>query len=168
MTHDQGEALALSHEIAVMSEGRIVQVGAPRDIYNRPASKFVADFIGTTNFLDGKVRRFDQDAARFRIATGLGDMLVEAHAHFSDGAPVSVCIRPEDIGLSDREGTPDGVSNIYKGKVNATVFLGDVMDVQILVGETLLQARTHPSLRTGEGEAIYLRVPVEKCVAIGL
>src|SRR3954452_8384211 len=55
VTHDQSEALALSHEIAVMSEGRIQQIGSPRDIYERPGSAFVADFVGSTNFLDGSV-----------------------------------------------------------------------------------------------------------------
>ena len=55
VTHDQSEALALSHQIAVMSEGRIQQIGSPRDIYERPASQFVADFVGTTNFIEGTV-----------------------------------------------------------------------------------------------------------------
>src|SRR3954462_3431688 len=55
VTHDQSEALALSHEIAVMNDGRIVQIGSPRDVYERPRNRFVADFVGTTNFLDGKV-----------------------------------------------------------------------------------------------------------------
>src|SRR5262249_40905064 len=55
VTHDQSEALALSHEIAVMNEGRIVQIGSPREVYERPRNRFVADFVGTTNFLDAKV-----------------------------------------------------------------------------------------------------------------
>src|SRR5262245_46598663 len=56
VTHDQSEALALSRQIAVMNEGRIIQIGTPRDIYERPASQFVADFVGNTNFIDGVVR----------------------------------------------------------------------------------------------------------------
>src|SRR5204863_5255757 len=55
VTHDQSEALALSHEIAVMSDGHIIQTGSPRDIYERPANSFVADFVGSTNFIDGAV-----------------------------------------------------------------------------------------------------------------
>src|SRR6185436_6329319 len=57
VTHDQSEALALSHHIAVMNEGRIRQIGTPRDIYEKPASQFVADFVGNTNFIDGSVLR---------------------------------------------------------------------------------------------------------------
>ena len=55
VTHDQSEALALSHEIAVMNEGRVVQIGTPREIYEQPQDKFVADFVGSTNFIAGTV-----------------------------------------------------------------------------------------------------------------
>ncbi|MGE3248085.1 MAG: ABC transporter ATP-binding protein, partial [Beijerinckiaceae bacterium] len=68
VTHDQGEALALSHEIAVMSEGRIVQIGSPKAIYDHPRTKFVADFIGTTNFLDGAVKG-ESGSGRFAVDT---------------------------------------------------------------------------------------------------
>src|SRR5260370_28199017 len=61
VTHDQSEALALSHEIAVMNQGRIQQIGRPRDIYESPATQFVADFVGNTNFLDGVVARAEPD-----------------------------------------------------------------------------------------------------------
>src|SRR5581483_5077821 len=61
VTHDQGEALALSHEIAVMNEGRVVQIGTPRQIYEQPQDRFVADFVGTTNFIGGTVSTVDGD-----------------------------------------------------------------------------------------------------------
>jgi iron(III) transport system ATP-binding protein len=166
VTHDQGEALALSHEVAVMSEGRIVQIGTPRDIYNHPRTKFVADFIGTTNFLDGSVKGFDDKAARYRIDTGIGDMLVQADAKFGDGASVSISIRPEDIELSDRDLPAEDGSNIYRGTIDTTVFLGDFVDVQVRVGNAMVQARSHPSLRAGEGDAVNLRIDPNKCVAI--
>ena len=60
VTHDQSEALALSHQIAVMSDGRILQIGSPRDIYERPRNKFVADFVGTTNFLEATITGWSQ------------------------------------------------------------------------------------------------------------
>ena len=60
VTHDQSEALALSHEIAVMNEGRVVQVGTPRQIYESPRNQFVADFVGTTNFIGGTVSAVDR------------------------------------------------------------------------------------------------------------
>src|SRR5436853_1238173 len=75
VTHDQSEALALSHEIAVMSEGQIIQIGTPRDIYERPRNKFVADFVGSTNFVDGSVVSEEGDG-RYRATTEIGELLV--------------------------------------------------------------------------------------------
>src|SRR5690606_10016766 len=66
VTHDQSEALALSHEIAVMSTGRIAQVGTPRDIYERPRNKFVADFVGLTNFIEATVEGPDEGENSYR------------------------------------------------------------------------------------------------------
>src|SRR4029077_16688062 len=70
VTHDQGEALALSHEIAVMSEGRVVQIGTPRQIYETPANQFVADFVGTTNFIGGTVSSVEDGRCVVRSPMG--------------------------------------------------------------------------------------------------
>src|SRR3954468_20307026 len=78
VTHDQTEALALSHEIAVMSEGRIQQIGSPREIYDRPINSFVADFVGSTNFLDGAVLGADGVESHYRVRTEIGDVTVLA------------------------------------------------------------------------------------------
>ncbi len=79
VTHDQSEALALSHQIAVMNEGRIQQIGTPRDIYERPANQFVADFVGSTNFIDGTVVGRDATGDGFyRVRTEIGDITVTA------------------------------------------------------------------------------------------
>src|SRR5690349_3257887 len=78
VTHDQSEALALSHQIAVMNEGRIQQVGSPRDIYERPASPFVADFVGSTNFLDGSVLGPGGGHGQYLVRTEIGDVSVHA------------------------------------------------------------------------------------------
>src|SRR5581483_1776903 len=75
VTHDQGEALALSHEIAVMNEGKVIQIGPPRAIYERPRTKFVADFIGVSNFIDGNVTGYDEAASCWRAKTPIGELL---------------------------------------------------------------------------------------------
>jgi iron(III) transport system ATP-binding protein len=165
VTHDQGEALALSHEIAVMNEGRIVQIGSPRDIYDRPRSKFVADFIGTTNFLEGKVKGRDEATQRWRIETASGDILVNRDACLEAGGGASISIRPEDVQLSEKPFSGDG-SNTFNGTADTTVFLGDFVDVQVKVGNTVLQSRTHPSLRAGDGAALHVRIDPEKCIAM--
>ena len=80
VTHDQSEALALSHEIAVMNEGRIVQIGSPREIYERPRNKFVADFVGTTNFIGGRVASAAAGNGRCLVASAMGELRVQGRA----------------------------------------------------------------------------------------
>src|SRR3984957_10919384 len=101
VTHDQSEALALSHEIAVMSEGRIVQIGSPRDIYERPRNKFVADFVGTANFLDAVVVAAEAEG-RCRVRAALGELDVQCVEHLTADDAVVVSVRPEDVELSEQ------------------------------------------------------------------
>ncbi|MCW2635604.1 MAG: iron transporter ATPase, partial [Blastococcus sp.] len=85
VTHDQSEALALSHQIAVMNQGRIQQIGTPRQIYERPANQFVADFVGTTNFLDGTVLGPDGSSDLYVIDTEIGQLRSYAVDHMKAG-----------------------------------------------------------------------------------
>ena len=161
VTHDQSEALALSHSIAVMNGGRIEQVGSPREIYERPGTQFVADFVGSTNFLRGTVSGTDTNF--YRVRSEIGDIKVRAVETLATGEAVTVSIRPEDIELSETR--PEG-GNVWQGTVDQKVFLGESVDFQVAVGERRLQSRGHPSLRTRVGEPIYLRMDPEKCVAL--
>ena len=105
VTHDQGEALVMSDRIAVMSHGRVEQIGSGRDIYLRPETAFVAAFIGETNFLDGEVRGVDGEVVI--IATTDGDVKALATSDFSRGQRARVSLRPEALRVSppaDAEG----------------------------------------------------------------
>jgi iron(III) transport system ATP-binding protein len=166
VTHDQSEALALSNEIGVMNEGRIVQIGSPRDIYERPRNKFVADFVGNTNFIDGSVVSAAAGNGRCRVATALGELNVQCVDNLAKGAAVVVSVRPEDVELSEAEPAREADDNVCRGIVDAKVFLGDYLDFQVKVGESVLLARVHPSLRTPTGDPINVRMRAEKCVAI--
>ena len=101
VTHDQSEALALSHMIAVMDRGRIVQVGTPRDVYERPSDRFVADFVGTTNFLDAAVVGTG-GGERCRVRTAVGELNVRCGEYLRANDPVLVSVRPEDVELSEQ------------------------------------------------------------------
>jgi iron(III) transport system ATP-binding protein len=162
VTHDQSEALALSHSIAVMNEGRIQQIAAPRDIYERPRTKFVADFVGTTNFLEATALARGAEADRYRVRTELGDMEVASTDNLREGDRVVLSIRPEDVGLA--EARPEG-ANVWQGRVDQKVFLGEFVDFQVKLGERILLSRCHPSLRTPIGDAIFVKLHPEKCVA---
>jgi iron(III) transport system ATP-binding protein len=164
VTHDQSEALALSHEIAVMNEGRVVQVGTPRQIYEQPHDRFVADFVGTTNFIGGSVTALD--GSRCVVASAMGELKAHASQGVAKNARVIVSVRPEDVELSESEPARADGDNVCRGTVGAKDFLGDYLDFHVKVGDVVLQAKAHPSLRTPTGDAIYLRIKAEKCVAI--
>jgi iron(III) transport system ATP-binding protein len=161
VTHDQSEALALSHSIAVMNAGRIEQIGSPRDIYERPRNRFVADFVGSTNFLEARV--LGRDGEFYRVSSPIGGMKVHAADPLGADEIVTVSVRPEDISLSE---SPQDGENAWEGTVYQKVFLGESVDFQVAVGEQHLQCKAHPSLRTKVEETIYLRADPEKCVAL--
>src|SRR5437763_13520638 len=102
VTHDQGEALALSHEIAVMNEGHIIQIGTPRQIYETPTNQFVADFVGSTNFIGGTVSSVDA-GGRCQVVSALGEIKAQATEGVTKNNTVIISIRPEDVELSEQE-----------------------------------------------------------------
>jgi putrescine transport system ATP-binding protein len=133
VTHDQDEAMTMSDRIAVMRGGRIHQIGPPRDIYENPASRFVADFIGAANLLDGEVVAMVDGIARVRLATGGATIAVAADAPVETGAPVTVMVRPEKIqaviapaGESIGPGALSDDLNALAGVVRDIAYLGDL------------------------------------------
>jgi len=164
VTHDQSEALALSHQVAVMSEGRIQQIGRPRDIYEHPVNQFVADFVGTTNFIEGTVLGPELTTKGFYLMrTEIGDITVAAVEDLRPDERVVLSVRPEDVELA--EARPEG-GNVWQGRVDQKVFLGEAVDFQVKVGTRTLLSRRHPTLRTPIGEAIYVQLRPEKCVVL--
>lgn len=120
VTHDQGEALTMSDRIAVMSQGVVEQIGTPEDIYHRPASLFVAGFIGSANLLPGTVRSRDGDGSIVELAAG-PSIRASGGSVVGDGERVSVMLRPERIHVAT-ETDPDGRS--LSGSVADLVFQG--------------------------------------------
>jgi iron(III) transport system ATP-binding protein len=164
VTHDQAEALALSHEIAVMNEGRIVQIGSPRAIYERPRNRFVAEFIGSSNFVDAAVLGADNRPGFWRVRCSFGDLIASSETTLTPGGAVTLSIRPENVALSEE--VPQSGGNLLAGIADSKVFQGDFTDFQVRVGGVTLLARAHPSLRTPVGETIHIRIDPEKCVVL--
>ena len=117
VTHDQEEALTMSDRIAVMDEGKLLQVAKPKEIYERPANRFVADFIGQTNLLDGTV----EDASTVCLANGAR---VRAKSSFPVGEKVAVSLRPERAQIAQRDDAVDGGSAV-DGVVESVTYLGN-------------------------------------------
>jgi iron(III) transport system ATP-binding protein len=163
VTHDQSEALALSHEIAVMNGGQIVQIGSPRDIYERPRNKFVADFVGLTNFLEATVDSAEAEAGRYRVNATIGSLLVSSLDPYSKGSKALISVRPEDVHISQTR--PDAV-NVVEAKVELKVFLGEYLDYQVSVGDHQMLARVHPSVKASVGDTVFVSMDPEKCILV--
>jgi spermidine/putrescine ABC transporter ATP-binding subunit len=121
VTHDQEEALVMSDRIAVMDGGRIHQLGTPSEVYHRPATGFVAKFIGETNFLQGHVTAVETGVARVRVS-GDRDIVVETVGGSLAGREVAVSVRPERIDIGHV--APAGAANVIVGTVEFVTYLG--------------------------------------------
>ncbi|OGP60211.1 MAG: ABC transporter, partial [Deltaproteobacteria bacterium RBG_13_52_11b] len=159
VTHDRIEALSLSDTVAVMKSGRIVEMGTPWEIYFDSDRRFVADFIGRANFVEGKVVTVGEPYTM--IDSAIGAIACEKKSGVSPGKAVTVCIRPEFIRVL--KGHHADGSNIFRGRVESLVFVGDAYEGEIRVGETLLIFRIEPTTAIREGEEITLRFDPRHC-----
>jgi len=164
VTHDQSEALALSDQIAVFDAGRIIQRGTPQQIYRQPQNRFVADFVGSANFLPGTVRGGDGDLTAVETAHGT------LHCRFVDsisaGMKALLTARPEDIALFDSASTAvSHGENVLKGKIVNRVFLGEVVDYVIDLGDREWRARAR-SDDFQIGQSVTVSIPAQKCVGL--
>lgn len=169
VTHDQTEALAFSNRIAVMRNGAISQLGTPREVYLEPCDPFVADFVGSTNFVKGVLQPLDRDRATGRlIETSAGLVRVARVTGLSDGDNCIVSVRPEHIEMLAADAAPGEQENTWKGTVQTRLFMGEVMDYQILVGDALLRCRSSAFERFSTGEDVTIRLDPARCVALPL
>ena len=156
VTHDQGEALFLSHRVAVMRDGHIVQEGSPREIYGAPSSGFVADFVGVGTFVsaeigDGCVRALGGTVR----CVPPDDLVVGSRAH--------LVLRPENVYVADR---PHGAENEFAGTLRVAAFLGDHLDCLVDVAGELVRARAHPAQQLVRDQKVWIRMPAEQCVLL--
>jgi ABC-type Fe3+/spermidine/putrescine transport system ATPase subunit len=162
VTHDQAEAMALSDRIVVFNQGTVQQVGTPRDVYERPANLFVADFMGLVNKVPGTLIERREGSARIQI----GGQTIEALTGDGVGAtgPVVVAIRPEAIRL----GNPEQVTgnNVLAGTIVESSFLGNIVDHQIDVGGLLMRVQGDRQQTYAPGAAVNLIIPIAECVAM--
>jgi spermidine/putrescine transport system ATP-binding protein len=124
VTHDQGEALALSHRIAVIKQGHVEQLDEPSQIYSFPRTRFVADFIGTCNLLDGQIAEFDDTLMNFDVP-GLGTVRCAAATEARAGKRGTLTLRPEKIRIGAALPSEPG-ENRFDGVVKELLYLGDV------------------------------------------
>ena len=159
VTHDQLEALTLSDQIAVMRDGVIKQLGTAEEIYATPNSRFTAEFIGTTNLVQGVVTHADADGMKIEAMNA--ELNCEPIDIFEKGTPVIVAIRPEGLSVSLKK--PSKSDNTLKGIVETVIYLGDSLDCRIRVGEDLVRAFVPPRPRLSPGDSVFLSAAAVDC-----
>jgi spermidine/putrescine transport system ATP-binding protein len=152
VTHDQTEALALSHRIAVMNQARVEQVDEPSKLYGFPRTRFVADFIGHCNLLTGPVMSNGADVVTVDVDK-LGPVRVAAHSSIGNGRRASIALRPEKIRMAASTGADD---NHFRGTVRDLLYMGDVTVYRV---ETDAGARIEALLANSQsGRAKFFEV----------
>jgi spermidine/putrescine transport system ATP-binding protein len=140
VTHDQEEALTMSNRIAVMNKGETLQIGTPVEIYERPKCRFVADFIGETNFLSGYVVGYEEDHVVVHLDDLDINLLGMSQEKYSNGQRVAVSIRPEKIRLVNDPSMSIGIhrnsENIYPARIIKTAYVGSDTRAVILLGRS--------------------------------
>jgi iron(III) transport system ATP-binding protein len=152
VTHDQEEALALSTRIAVMSAGAVVQEGTPREIYEAPQERFVAEFVGAANLLGGEVRRVTGSALAVMTDLGVEVEVARPAPDAPTAGRILLTIRPEAMDLLP-PGSPSGGRNRLEGKVAASAFQGAAIQYEVDVGGALFRA----SVTNPKGKRLFLR-----------
>ncbi|MFJ2031395.1 ABC transporter ATP-binding protein [Streptosporangium sp. NPDC087985] len=168
VTHDQSEALTMSDRIAVMNDGLVEQLATPREIYERPATAFVANFIGTSNLLSGTVDRVEAGSAVLELDEK-SRVLVGQASHRA-GEPIAVTVRPEKITISTEE--PAGDLSIVRGTVSEVVYLGLYNSYAVNLSDgaeiTVFQQNALDSTSTAErGDTVWLSWQPHHSYAIG-
>ena len=155
VTHDQAEALALSDRVAIMNRGRLEQLGTPEEIYESPHSRFVAEFIGLSNFLEGRVTSVAGDTM---VVTAHGvQVSTPALPRIGPSQRVLLFLRPNEAEILPAD-TPSG-TNLFKARIDKSTYLGDTMDYRLRFGDGAeLRVQSDAQHRFRDGETVRLRL----------
>ena len=160
VTHDQDEALSLSDRVAVMAAGRIVEIGAPTDLYLRPRHAFTARFIGQAELLRCSPLEGNDDAAR--VATAIGDLTAAVHADLGEAA-THLLVRPEHVRFVDGA-APGG--NVLAARIVNRLFSGRLVEYEVDVAGHRLQVHETSGVLREVGSEVRLLLPPERCVLL--
>jgi iron(III) transport system ATP-binding protein len=156
VTHDQDEALSMSDRVAVMSAGEVQQIGTPEEIYRRPGNRFVAEFVGRVNLIDGIA------SGGVVAVTGTPLRLEVAGANGASGN-VTVAVRPEAVTLLPAGDTSGNGTNTWDADVHTVAFLGDHYEYEVSAGALAL---TVQSSRLVTGDRIKVQIPPDACAVV--
>jgi iron(III) transport system ATP-binding protein len=167
VTHDQAEAMVISDRIAIMDSGNVVQIGTAQEIYKKPANRFVADFIGTMNFMSGEIVEVPQDTDEAYVRTEFSEkMLCKAPdtKATTPGKKVYASIRPEDVEVFMEP--PQASENLFKGTIVHKAYLGNFLYFFVSVNKTMIRVQVAHHLPQEEGQELHLFLNPQKCMIL--
>ena len=167
VTHDQAEAMVISDRIAVMDSGNVVQTGTSHEIYEKPANKFVADFIGTMNFMSGEVVQLFKDKHLVQVRTEFNEKMLcktPSTKVALSGEKVYASIRPEDVEVFTEP--PQARENLFKGTIAHKAYLGNFLYFFVNVNGNMIRVQVHHHMPQEEGQELYLFLNPEKCMIL--
>jgi iron(III) transport system ATP-binding protein len=162
VTHDQKEALSIADRIVLLKDGRIAQIGSPAELYDKPCSSFVADFIGQTNLLPGTV--IEETSAGKRIQTAIG-LLLAAGSGSATTREILVSIRPEKIRILGPDSTPSPHSNRLPATIFESTFLGESSEHIFKIDGQSLKVSSSPPILNATGKML-LEIDPKDCVVL--
>jgi len=167
VTHDQAEAMVISDRIVVMEKGNIVQIGSPHEIYEKPANRFVADFIGAMNFIPGEVAQVLPGADEVYVRTEFGERLLCRSIGpdaMTPGQKVYASVRPEDVEVFPE--APQTGENIFKGTIVHKAYLGNFLFLFVSINGAMIRVQAPYQLPQEEGQELYLSLHPQKCMVL--
>lgn len=165
VTHDQAEAMAISDRVGIMNLGNLVQIGSPKEIYERPANKFVADFIGVTNVILGTiVAKREENFVHLETAFGMIICKADSTETIALGNKMYASIRPEHIKILTIN--PEVSENIFTGIVVNKVYLGNIEYIFVELGNTTLRVQVSTTVDCQEGDTICIFIDPERCLLL--
>jgi iron(III) transport system ATP-binding protein len=167
VTHDQAEAMVISDRIAVMDSGNVVQIGNAQEIYQKPANRFVADFIGTMNFMSGEVIEVVPNSNEVYVRTEFSQKMLctmpDSKA-VRTGEKVYASIRPEDVQIFTEP--PQTEKNLFEGTIVHKAYLGNFLYFFVSVKETMIRVQVPHYVPQEEGQELYLYLNPQKCMIL--
>ncbi len=161
VTHDQDEALSMSDRVAVMDHGKVQQIGTPEEIYRHPANRFVAEFVGRVNLIEGQIAASEGTAVLVDVA-GSSHRLTVNDGVGANGK-VTVAVRPEAVTVLHADDMSVNGTNTWDADVETVAFLGDHYEYEVNAGPVPL---TVQSARRVEGDRIRVHIPPDACAVV--
>jgi len=159
VTHDQAEALVISDRVVIMNKGTIQQIGMPTEVYNKPNSSFVADFIGTANFIRGNIKQYINEG-NYRVDTEIGSIIIKTDYELQENDSILISVRPEDIYLEK------GDENTFVARIKIRTYMGNFVDYHIDINGKILKVQSNGKSLFEEGSEINFSFKPVNCTIV--